>query len=61
VLADDGHLGPLLVEHPGIAHISFTGSTATGKKIMEAAAKTLKKVTLELFVPTASAHLVNLG
>ncbi|GFF92920.1 aldehyde dehydrogenase [Aspergillus udagawae] len=48
VLADDGHLGPLLVEHPGIAHISFTGSTPTGKKIMESAAKTLKKVTLEL-------------
>ncbi|THC91608.1 hypothetical protein EYZ11_008930 [Aspergillus tanneri] len=48
VLADDGQLGPLLVDHPGIAQISFTGSTATGKKIMQAAAKTMKKVTLEL-------------
>lgn len=50
-LADEGQLGPLLVDHPGIAHISFTGSTSTGKKIMQAAAKTLKKVTLELLVP----------
>ncbi|KAJ6127782.1 hypothetical protein N7471_008999 [Penicillium samsonianum] len=48
VVADDGTLGPHLVNHPGIQQISFTGSTATGKKVMEAAAKTMKKVTLEL-------------
>lgn len=48
VLADDGNLGPVLVNHPGIQQISFTGSTATGKRVMEAAAKTMKKVTLEL-------------
>jgi acyl-CoA reductase-like NAD-dependent aldehyde dehydrogenase len=41
-------VGPMLVEHPGIAKISFTGSIATGKKIMAGCAKTLKRVTLEL-------------
>jgi acyl-CoA reductase-like NAD-dependent aldehyde dehydrogenase len=42
------NVGPMLVDHPGIAKISFTGSIATGKKIMAACAKTLKRVTLEL-------------
>jgi acyl-CoA reductase-like NAD-dependent aldehyde dehydrogenase len=37
-----------LVNHPDVDKISFTGSTATGKRIMENASKTLKKVTLEL-------------
>lgn len=41
-------LGPMLVDHPGIAKVSFTGSIATGKRIMAACAKTLKRVTLEL-------------
>jgi acyl-CoA reductase-like NAD-dependent aldehyde dehydrogenase len=41
-------LGPWLTSHPGIDKISFTGSTATGKKVMESASKTLKRVTLEL-------------
>ncbi|KAI9830140.1 MAG: hypothetical protein M1819_005817 [Sarea resinae] len=47
-LGGDEKLGPLLVEHPGIQKISFTGSTETGKKIMQSGAKTLKKLTLEL-------------
>ena len=47
-LNGDDKLGPLLVAHPGIGKISFTGSTATGKKIMESASKTLKNITLEL-------------
>merc|ERR1719424_1906758 len=38
----------MMVEHPDIAQISFTGSAATGKKIMATGAATLKKVTLEL-------------
>jgi acyl-CoA reductase-like NAD-dependent aldehyde dehydrogenase len=38
----------MFTEHPGIAKISFTGSIATGKKIMAACSKTLKRVTLEL-------------
>ncbi|KAI1869892.1 uncharacterized protein JN550_005482 [Neoarthrinium moseri] len=41
-------LGPRLCTHPDIDKISFTGSTATGKKIANAAAGTLKTVTLEL-------------
>lgn len=44
----DDKLGPMLTAHPGIAKISFTGSIATGKKIMAACASTLKRVTLEL-------------
>lgn len=34
--------------HPDIQKISFTGSVATGKRVMEACSKTLKRVTLEL-------------
>src|SRR3546814_15900676 len=48
VLTDVNDLGPLLTAHPDIAKISFTGSTATGKKVLESAAGTLKRVTLEL-------------
>ncbi|OBT62486.1 hypothetical protein VE03_08001 [Pseudogymnoascus sp. 23342-1-I1] len=48
VLSGDDSLGQLLTEHPGVDKISFTGSTATGKKVMESASKSLKRVTLEL-------------
>lgn len=41
-------LGALMTVHPGIQKISFTGTIATGKKIMAACAATLKKLTLEL-------------
>ncbi len=41
-------VGAALVEHPGVAKISFTGGTETGKLIMRAAAGTLKRVSLEL-------------
>lgn len=47
-LGGDDKLGPALVAHPDIHKISFTGSIATGKKVMEAAAATLKRVTLEV-------------
>ncbi|MCL6692379.1 aldehyde dehydrogenase family protein [Pseudomonas sp. R3.Fl] len=40
--------GAALVEHPQVAKVSFTGSTATGKLIMRSAADTLKRLTLEL-------------
>ncbi|KAJ5192165.1 aldehyde dehydrogenase domain-containing protein [Penicillium cf. viridicatum] len=53
-LHGDDALGPNMCEHPGITKISFTGSTATGKKIMAAASKTLKDVTLELGGNSAS-------
>ncbi|HEU4626340.1 MAG TPA: aldehyde dehydrogenase family protein [Steroidobacteraceae bacterium] len=48
VLAGGDALGQWLTEHPGIDKISFTGSVATGKKVMASAAGTLKRVTLEL-------------
>lgn len=47
-LSGDDSLGPMLTSHPTPAKISFTGSTFTGKKVMESASKTLKRVTLEL-------------
>jgi phenylacetaldehyde dehydrogenase len=40
--------GAALAQHPGIDKIAFTGSTEVGKLIVQAAAKDLKKVTLEL-------------
>jgi acyl-CoA reductase-like NAD-dependent aldehyde dehydrogenase len=40
--------GKALVEHPDVDKISFTGSTATGKWIVQAAAGNLKRVSLEL-------------
>lgn len=40
--------GEALVRHPGVDKISFTGSTATGKRIMRTAAEDLKRVSLEL-------------
>ncbi|MEI9930308.1 MAG: aldehyde dehydrogenase family protein [Rhizomicrobium sp.] len=48
VIADANDLGDALTSHPDIRKISFTGSTATGKKVMASAAKTLKRITLEL-------------
>lgn len=41
-------LGPLLTLHPGIDKISFTGSTATGRRVAKTCGETLKRVTLEL-------------
>jgi aldehyde dehydrogenase (NAD+) len=40
--------GTAMVDHPGIDAIAFTGSTAVGKELMARAARTLKKVSLEL-------------
>lgn len=41
-------VGDIINHHPDIAKISFTGSTAVGKHIIESGAQTLKRVTLEL-------------
>src|SRR5215212_2275559 len=41
-------LGKIIVAHPGIDKIAFTGDTSTGRGIMRGAADTLKKITLEL-------------
>jgi len=49
VVAGPGRVcGQRLVEHPDVAKIAFTGSTAVGRGIAEAAAGTIKRVTLEL-------------
>jgi aldehyde dehydrogenase (NAD+) len=40
--------GQRLAEHPDVAKIAFTGSTATGRRIVQASATNLKKVQLEL-------------
>jgi 1-pyrroline dehydrogenase len=48
VVMGDGDTGAALVDHPGIDMISLTGSVATGKKIAEAASRSLKRVHLEL-------------
>lgn len=48
ILCDENELGAALTAHPGVAKISFTGSTATGSKVMASAAGTIKRVTLEL-------------
>lgn len=48
VIADANDLGSAMSEHPGIRKISFTGSTATGSKVMASAAATVKRITLEM-------------
>jgi acyl-CoA reductase-like NAD-dependent aldehyde dehydrogenase len=48
VVAGRDELGQRMTEHPNIQKIVFTGSCATGKKVMETAAGTLKRITLEL-------------
>lgn len=48
VISGGDALGPLMSAHPGIDKISFTGSTATGRKVMASAATNLKRLTLEL-------------
>ena len=48
VIAGDGPLGAQLASHPQVRKISFTGSVATGKKVMGYAVDDLKRVTLEL-------------
>jgi aldehyde dehydrogenase (NAD+) len=41
-------VGEAIAGHPGIDKVAFTGETATGRRIAELAAKTLKRVSLEL-------------
>ncbi|KAH8880985.1 aldehyde dehydrogenase [Thozetella sp. PMI_491] len=47
-LSGDDDLGPWMTCHPGIDKVSFTGSTNTGKAVLQSCSKTLKRVTLEL-------------
>ncbi len=50
----DGTVGAALASHPGIDKVSFTGSTAVGKSIVQASAGNLKRLSLELGGKSAS-------
>jgi acyl-CoA reductase-like NAD-dependent aldehyde dehydrogenase len=48
IIVDQNDLGAALTNHPEVAKVTFTGSTATGTRVMGNAAGTLKRLTLEL-------------
>jgi len=48
VTGDGANVGNRLVEHPDVRVISFTGSSAVGRRIAESCGKSLKRVALEL-------------
>ncbi|MEO8137930.1 MAG: aldehyde dehydrogenase family protein, partial [Betaproteobacteria bacterium] len=48
VVTGENEIGAAMSRHPGIAKVTFTGSIATGRKVMESAAPSLKRLTLEL-------------
>src|SRR5438876_2627533 len=48
VLGPGGSVGEAIIDHPGVALISFTGSTAAGQQVAMSAARTLKRVSLEM-------------
>lgn len=48
VLPGDGAVGELMVKHPGVDKVSFTGSTAAGRSVATAAGANLTRVSLEL-------------
>jgi len=48
IVTGTGETGSALVSHPGVDAVAFTGGVATGRKVMVAAAQSLKRVMLEL-------------
>lgn len=48
IIADANDLGDALTSHPDVRKVSFTGSAATGRKVMASASATLKRFSLEL-------------
>ncbi|GHI99318.1 aldehyde dehydrogenase [Streptomyces olivaceus] len=48
VVTGDGVAGAALTEHRGVDKIAFTGSTATGRRVIKGSAGTIKRLTLEL-------------
>lgn len=56
VTSNDNEVGAALTTDPRVDMISFTGSTATGKRVLAAASSTVKKVVLEL--GGKSAHIL---
>ena len=62
ITGDGGETGRALVDEPLVRHVSFTGSTATGREVGASAGRNLKRVHLELggndaFVVTKSADV----
>lgn len=47
-ISGDREVGAAIAAHPGLDKIMFTGSTATGRKIVESSAHNLARLTLEL-------------
>src|SRR5271168_3678762 len=48
IVTGKSEVGRMIVKHPGIDKIAFTGSTSVGQEIMRSAADTVKRITLEL-------------
>lgn len=48
IVGQGGSVGNALINHPGVDMISITGDVATGKKVLQAASKTVKRTHLEL-------------
>lgn len=48
IVSGFGDVGAALTSHPDVNAVSFTGGVATGKRVLKAAADTLKRVSLEL-------------
>jgi aminobutyraldehyde dehydrogenase len=48
VVGQGGSVGNTLINHPGVDMISITGDIATGKKVLQAASKSVKRTHLEL-------------
>ena len=48
IVGQGGSVGNTLINHPGVDMVSITGDVATGKKVLQAASKTVKRTHLEL-------------
>jgi len=59
IVLGDGATGQALIMHPDVDMLSFTGSTAVGRKIAAAAGQALKRVSLELGGKSACIALVD--
>ncbi len=61
VITGHGEVGDELTSNPMVDMVTFTGSTATGRRIMASAASTVKKVQLELGGKSATVVLGDVG
>jgi aldehyde dehydrogenase (NAD+) len=61
VITGNGEVGDELTSNPMVDMITFTGSTATGRRVMESAAPTVKRVQLELGGKSAQVVLGDVG